>query len=104
LESKGFFVAECSQSNYTTTSGSMAATLNMNYVHDNDRESSGALPPSPKLDAMIHSNKIQAIFSNLDYTIVTFDNGYPWLNWETNDVRFDLPFELSDLNFFYRTD
>jgi hypothetical protein len=83
LRSKGFFVAECSQSNYTTTSGSMAATLNMNYPLDNDEERSGALPPSPILNAMIRSNKVQAIFSNLGYKIVTFENGYPWLNWET---------------------
>ena len=103
LDAKRFFVAECSQSNYTTTSGSMAGTLNMNYLLNNDGERSGALPPDPKLDAMIHSNEVQAIFSNLDYTIVTFDNGYPWLNWETSDVRFDLPFELSDLDFFTET-
>ncbi len=100
LRSKGFFVAECSQSNYTTTSGSMAATLNMDYPLDNDEERSGALPPSPILDAMIRSNKVQTIFSNLDYKIVTFDNGYPWLNWGTSDVRFNLPHELSDIDIF----
>lgn len=103
LESKGFFIAECSQSNYTTTSGSMAATLNMNYILNNEGERSGALPQNSKLDAMIHSNAVQAIINNLDYTIVTFDNGYPWLNWETSDVRFDLPFELSDINFFTKS-
>ncbi|MCK4824197.1 hypothetical protein KA005_51070, partial [bacterium] len=103
LESKGFFVAECSQSNYTTTSGSMAATLNMDYLNNNDEERSGTLPPNPKLDAMIHSNRVQAIFDNLDYTIVTFDNGYPWLNWETSDVQYDLPFELSDIGFFTKS-
>lgn len=103
LESKGFFVAECSQSNYTTTSGSMAATLNMDYLNNNDEERSGTLPPNPKLNAMIHSNRVQAIFDNLDYTIVTFDNGYPWLNWETSDVQYDLPFELSDIGFFTKS-
>jgi len=100
LRSKGFFIAECSQSNYSTTSGSMAATLNMNYLHDNDKEKSGALPPPAILDAMIRSNIVQANFSNLGYKIVTFENGYPWLNWVTSDVHFNLPFELSDIDFF----
>lgn len=103
LQSKGFFVAQCSQSNYTTTRGSIAATLNLDYLLDNESESSGAIPPLPLLDAMIRSNKVQSIFSNLDYKIVTFENGYPWLDWETSDVYFNLPYELSDIDFFTRT-
>lgn len=97
LRSKGFFVAECSQSNYTTTSGSMAATLNMEYIHDNEGEGFGSLPPSPILDEMIRENKVQTLFSNLGYKIVTFENGYPWLNWKTSQVHYNLP---TDANFF----
>lgn len=103
LKSNGFFVAECSQSNYTTTSSSMAATLNMRYLAENVGDNSGTIPKSAKLHAMIKKNEVQAIFSNLDYTIVTFDNGYPWLNWEGSDIRFDLAFEFSDLDFFRRS-
>jgi hypothetical protein len=99
LRSKGFYIAECSQSNYSTTSGSMAATLNMDYLQDNDEAGSGVLPPPSVVDEMIRFNKVQTIFSNLDYQIVSFENGYPWLNWETSHVRYDLPLD-SDINFF----
>jgi hypothetical protein len=36
---------------------------------------------------MIKSGKVQQIFSDLGYTIITFESGFKWLRWEAADHR-----------------
>ena len=103
LRSRGFFVAECSQANYTTTHGSIAATLNMEYLREDDTDSAGSIPPQHDLDAMIRNNKVQTIFSGLGYQVVTFENGYPWLNWGKSDIHINLPWQNPQLGFFRKS-
>jgi hypothetical protein len=88
LESMGFYVAWCSQTNYTDTRFSMASTLNMSYLDDG-----AGIPevvyPGSKLDSMIRSGSVQKNFADLGYTIVTFESGYKWLRWEGSDIHLD---------------
>ena len=103
LRSRGFYVAECSQSNYTTTHGSIAATLNMKYLREDDTDTAGSIPPKHNLDAMIRNNEVQTIFSGLGYQIVTFENGYPWLRSEMSDIHIDLPWQNPQLGIFKKS-
>lgn len=86
LENRGLYVAHCSQSNYSDTRFSLASTLNMNYLDDG-----GDIPeviyPGSKLDNMIRNGKVQKNFSDLGYTIITFESGYKWLGWESSDLH-----------------
>ena len=88
LESMGFYVAWCSQSNYTDTRFSMASTLNMSYLDDGAGIPEVVFPGS-KLDSMIRSGSVQKNFADLGYTIVTFESGYKWLRWEGSDIHLD---------------
>jgi hypothetical protein len=84
LEQRGFFVAHCSQSNYSDTRFSLASTLNMTYL-DGGEGKPEVIHPGSVLDEMIRSGEVQANFSNLGYTIITFESGYKWLRWELSD-------------------
>jgi len=84
LEERGFYVAHCSQANYSDTRFSLASTLNMEYLDDGldipEVVHSGAV-----LDGMIRSGEVQQNFADLGYAIITFESGYKWLRWELAD-------------------
>ncbi len=86
LENRGFFVAHCSLSNYTDTRFSLASTLNMTYLDGGDNIPQ-VIYPGSTLDSMIRSGNVQQNFSELGYTIVTFESGYKWLRWEESDIH-----------------
>ncbi|MGW8224397.1 MAG: hypothetical protein ACWGOY_01625 [Anaerolineales bacterium] len=84
LEDRDFFVAHCSQSNYSDTRFSLASTLNMEYLDGGKGLPEVALSGAV-LDGMIRSNEVEQNFADLGYNIITFDSGYKWLRWELAD-------------------
>ena len=86
LESKGFYVAQCSQSNYTDTRFSMASTFNMTYLNNGSDQPRVDYPKST-LESLINNGTVQQNFFDLGYTIVTFDTGYYWLELENSAIN-----------------
>ena len=84
LEERGFYVAHCSQSNYSDTRFSLASTLNMTYL-DGGENMPQVVHSGTVLDEMIRSGEVQQNFSEMGYTIITFESGYKWLRWELSD-------------------
>ena len=84
LENRDFYVAHCSQSNYSDTRFSLASTLNMDYL-DGGMDLPEVVHSGSTLDSMIRSGAVQQNFVDLGYTIITFDSGYKWLRWELSD-------------------
>ena len=85
LKERGFYIAECSQSNYVRTEISMASSLNMEYL----QELSDTFEPdntSRRLlwDALKH-NAVRYNFRALGYKMVTVETGFEWLNIDDAD-------------------
>ncbi|MBI3166634.1 MAG: hypothetical protein HYZ24_18255 [Chloroflexi bacterium] len=85
LESRDFYVAECSQSNYVRTEISLGSSLNMQYL----QELSDAFnPESTKRrllwDSLQHS-AVRYNFESMGYETVNFDTGFAWLNLSDAD-------------------
>jgi len=99
LEKKGFYIADCSQSNYSYTLASMASTLNMTYLDTAWDQNTNAFD-SVMLSAMVRSSEVQKIVENLGYTTVTFENGYKWLQWSDPDYVFSAFSNLDNPVFF----
>jgi hypothetical protein len=79
LQGLGFYVAECSQSNYTQTPLSMTASLNFSYLDALDGvnlESGDEAVLYPHLS----QNQVRLIFEQMGYAIVAFETNYYWLN------------------------
>jgi len=95
LEERGFYIAQCSQSNYTDTRFSMASTLNMVYL-DDGTQLSEVVHSGSTLDSMIRSSAVQKNFTDLGYSIVTFESGYKWLRWEDPDLHLDPAIDRSN--------
>jgi hypothetical protein len=83
LTDMGFYVAPCSRPNYDFTRGSLASSLNMNYI-PNMPDVSTAVDSS--FYAILKNNEVRRQFESIGYKIVAFQTDYPWLNWENADV------------------
>ncbi len=87
LRDLGFYVADCSQSNYAQTQISLASSLNFNYL---DALSNRFVPGSEDrtgLDALIHHGLVRQSLEKAGYKTVAFATGF-------------LATELSDADYF----
>ena len=93
LESRGFYVAQCSQSNYTRTEISVTSSLNLSYLQELDPKFSDAKSISRLhlWDALKH-NVVRYQLENLGYKTISFANGFAWSELDDVDVFYTPPF------------
>ena len=86
LESLGFYVGDCSRSNYSYTLQSMTSELNMNYLVDLDLQMNNL-----DLSAALKNSVVRKLLENEDYEFVFFETGYPWIEMTDADrfIEFD---------------
>lgn len=72
LESRGFYIAGQSQSNYMQTALSLASSMNLEYLSDLPT----ALPDRGQLISRIRHSRLRQGLEHLGYKIVAFDSGY----------------------------
>ncbi len=85
LERRGFYVAECSQSNYVRTEISLGSSLNMQYLQElSDKFSPDTTKRGLLWDSLKH-NAVRYNFESMGYETITFDTGFEWLNIEDSD-------------------
>ena len=85
LRERGFFVAECSQSNYVRTEISLASSLNMQYLQElSDKFSPDNIKRGLLWDSLKH-NAVRYNFESMGYETVTAETGFEWLNIEDSD-------------------
>jgi hypothetical protein len=100
LKERGFYVAECSQSNYVRTEISLASSLNMMYLQELDDTFKPENIARRKLwDSLKHS-AVRYNFESLGYKTVNFATGYAWNELEDANVFFTPPPLTSGLTEF----
>lgn len=86
LEDLGFYVAECSQSNFAITGLSLTSSLNLEYLQnlsDAFRPDTGEFVG---LFKYLDENSVQESVTNLGYRTISFASGFPWVEWRDADV------------------
>jgi hypothetical protein len=100
LRERGFYVGECSQSNYVRTEISLASSLNMMYLQDLDEAFNPESTARRKLwDSLKHS-AVRYNFENMGYKTVDFATGFAWNELEDADVFIAPPPFTSGLSEF----
>jgi hypothetical protein len=92
LRERGFYVAECSQSNYVRTELALGSTLNMSYLQGLDPAFDD--PESSRRRVLWDSLKHSAIrynFESMGYKTVAFATGFAWNELEDADVFYTPP-------------
>lgn len=90
IREMGFFVADCSLSNYSATRLSLASSLNMDYL---DKLSNNIVPENKDetiLDSYILNSKVVEKFRENGYQIVAFETGYPFTDLVNADIHFSV--------------
>ncbi|MFT3895590.1 MAG: hypothetical protein QM730_28545 [Anaerolineales bacterium] len=85
LEDMGFYVAQCSRSNYKHTLLSMSSTFSMDLLwraipNSGPKDANAA----PLYEQLIH-NPVRSDFEQRGYTTVAFQTGYKWDQWTDAD-------------------
>ena len=98
LKEMGFYVAECSQSNYSGTQYSLSSALNINYLSDiSDRFSPGNTDTT-FMWHLIQNSGVEKALTNLGYKTVAFKTGYRWTELQDADHYFS--FRSNEINDF----
>jgi hypothetical protein len=84
LKAMGFYVADCSQSNYATTELSLSSSLNLNYL-DVLGDNSKQIYTHPELYRLIQKNAARQMLENAGYRVVAFDSGFSPTSWKDAD-------------------
>jgi hypothetical protein len=85
LRHRGFYVAECSQSNYVRTELSLSSLLNMHYLQQlSDRFSPDSIKRGLLWDSLKH-NAVRYNFESMGYETITVKTEFDWLNIEDSD-------------------
>lgn len=87
LESRGFYVAQCSQSNYTRTELSVTSSVNLSYLQELDPKFNDAasIARGTLWDSLKH-NTARYELESLGYKTISFANGFPWSEWDDVDM------------------
>ena len=90
LKNLGFYVAECSRSNYSYTEASMVATLNMKYLPElfGDLKIQGI--DSGDIWVLIKESMVRKKLESLGYQTVAFQTDYKWSSFTDADVLLSL--------------
>jgi hypothetical protein len=90
LESLGFYIADCSRSNYEHTHLTLPSLMNMAYIDT----LVGEVPQSAKLDSLrfdnlTKNNQVMQSLRRIGYETVAFENSYYWAQFSTADYYFE---------------
>jgi len=78
LRETGFYVADCSKSNYSRTALSLSSTLNLEYLWQIFPEKAPLERDDAAIYAALSNNLAHNAFHDLGYQFITTVNGYAW--------------------------
>jgi len=86
LEEMGFYVAQCSQSNYMRTDLSLASTLNMDYAQNLSDKFKADTYSRTLLFELLKHNTVRKTLEAAGYKTIAFETGFYWTEWDDADV------------------
>jgi hypothetical protein len=86
LRGLGFYVADCSQSNYSETGLSLTSALNMNYLQNIDDVFAPDKNELIQLFKLLDQNAVRRMLEDAGYTTVVYASGFYWAEWRDADV------------------
>ena len=96
LKERGFYIPECSQSNYSYTQMSLPSSLNMAYMDDLSEDLGARFDPS----SLLKHGAVRSVLEEHGYKTAAVPTGYPWSEWTDADVYFTTERDLVRLTEF----
>ncbi|MFH1446978.1 MAG: sulfatase-like hydrolase/transferase [Chloroflexota bacterium] len=89
LRDMGFYVADCSRSNYVQTELSLSSSLNYTYLDELLEEIAPASTDRASLRVLIEQSVVQQQLVDIGYETVAFQTGYDWSTLSHVDYYFE---------------
>jgi hypothetical protein len=86
LEEMGFYVAQCSSSNYSRTMMSVASSLNLGYLEDFAPQMLAARTDPYRLDSFIRHSLLRRTLEAAGYRTIALASGFAPTEWADADV------------------
>lgn len=100
LRDLGFYVADCSQSNYAQTQLSLSSSLNFNYIDALSSRFTPGMDDRTGLDALIKQNIARQSLEKAGYKTVAFATGFLLSEWYDADYYLAPQRDVGELNEF----
>ncbi|MGD0612384.1 MAG: hypothetical protein ABSB41_12800 [Anaerolineales bacterium] len=91
LKDKGFYVADCSQSNYITSELSLGSALDMDYLQNLGLGFTATNEDQNPIWNVIRYNAVEADLKQIGYKTVAFATGFAWSELDNSDVYISPP-------------
>lgn len=86
LRGQGFYVADCSRSNYSYTQASLVSALNLDYLPTLSSRLAQLSPPTGDVFVLLKRSLVREKLENLGYQTVAFETGYEWSRLADADI------------------
>jgi hypothetical protein len=103
LREIGFYIADCSRSNYDYTHASITSSLNMNYIPELRDELTGHGSNLDDVWILLKQSMVRRLLERLGYITVAFESGFEWSRISDADVYLEYtgePYEMQTLTPF----
>jgi hypothetical protein len=91
LESRGFYVPKCAQSNYGQTMLSLTSSLNFDYLDNLTSELTANTDRRAPLRSLGQYNRVRKFLDSQGYNIVSFATDFPVSEWKDADYFLSPP-------------
>ncbi len=86
LGNMGFYVAECSRSNYSYTQASITAALNMDYIPQLKKELDALGMEDSPIWTLLKQSVVRRQLESIGYKTIAFDTGFEWSRISDADI------------------
>lgn len=91
LRTMGFYIADCSRSNYTQTRLSLTSSLNMDYLQTISDSFNPENLDKTSVDPYLQKNLVMETLKSSGYSLVAIESGMPFTEFDQADVYFETP-------------
>lgn len=100
LRDLGFYIADCSRSNYAQTELSLASSLNFDYLDALGDNFIAGSKDLNELEILIKDSTVRRSLETAGYKTVAFATGFNWTQWDDANYYLSPQYKAGNLNEF----
>ena len=94
LRKMGFYVADCSLTNYPATEISLSSSLNMAYLQDIAKSLPAGTNFGTAIFSLLKHSQVRTQLEGIGYKTVAFATGYDWIEWKDASLYLEPEFNM----------
>jgi len=101
LQNKGFYIPQCSRSNFPKTALSLSTSLNMDYPQNFGKELIAANQPHDDFGVYARHSTVRQTLHDLGYQVIAFKTGFSMIDFSDADIYYNPPNQLNEASLLF---